>query len=73
MKDNFIELLKDVFEMDEIKMNDSFREYDTWDSITNISLIAMLDDEYEIIIDTKDFKNIITIEELFKEVKKHES
>ncbi len=65
MEENFIELLKEVFEVDEVKFEDTFRDYDTWDSLTNISLIAMLDDEYEVIIDTKDFSNIVTVRELY--------
>jgi len=65
MEENFIELLKEVFEIDEVKFEDTFRDYETWDSLTNISLIAMLDDEYDVIIDTKDFSNIVTVRELY--------
>lgn len=73
MEQEFKENLVDVFEIDEINFEDVFREYDSWDSLTNISLIAMLDDEYDIIIDTKDFQNIKTVGELFEEVKKRTS
>jgi len=73
MEENFIDLLKEVFEIDEVKFEDTFRDYETWDSLTNISLIAMLDDEYEIIIDTKDFSNIITVRELYEEVIKRKA
>lgn len=73
MEENFIDLLKEVFEIDEVKFEDTFRDYDTWDSLTNISLIAMLDDEYEVIIDTKDFSNIITVRELHEEVIKRKA
>ena len=69
MEEGFIELLKEVFEIEEIKFEDNFRDYDTWDSLTNISLIAMLDDEYDVIIPNTNFKDILTIEELFNEIK----
>lgn len=73
MEENFIELMKEVFEIDEVKFEDAFRDYDTWDSLTNISLIAMLDDEYEVIIDTKDFGNLETVRELYDEVNKRKA
>ncbi len=70
MEDKFKDLIKEVFEIDKIKLDDTFREYDSWDSLTNISLIAMLDDEYDVIIDTSKFKKILTIGELYNEIKK---
>ncbi|MDJ0646046.1 MAG: phosphopantetheine-binding protein [Flavobacteriaceae bacterium] len=69
MENDFIEILKDVFEVDEIGFGDRFRDYDSWSSLTNIALIAMLDDEYDIIIDDKEFRGIETVEELFNEIK----
>jgi len=70
MKDKFIELFKEVFEMEdeEVKFNDNFRDLETWDSITHLSLIAMLDDEYDIQIEEEELKKLITVEDLFKKV-----
>ena len=71
MKAKFIELFKEVFEMEdeEVKFNDNFRDLETWDSITHLSLIAMLDDEYDIQIEEEELKKLITVEDLFKKVK----
>lgn len=70
MKAKFIELFKEVFEMDdeEVTFDDNFRDLETWDSITHLSLIAMLDDEYDIQIEEEELKKLITIEDLFKKI-----
>jgi len=70
MKVKFLELFKEVFEMEdeEVKFEDNFRDLETWDSITHLSLIAMLDDEYNMQIEENDLKKLITVEDLFNKV-----
>lgn len=72
MEQNFIEQIKEVFEIEdkEISLTDCFREYDSWDSLTNLSLIAMLDDEFDVLIAHNDFKKLFTLSDLFELVKK---
>ncbi len=67
MKEKFLELFKEVFEMEdeEVKFNDNFRDLETWDSITHLSLIAMLDDEYSMQIEEEELKKLITVGDLF--------
>jgi len=68
MKEEFIENLKEVFEFEDgqvINFDDKFRDYDEWDSLTHLSLIAMLDDEYEVQIESEEFDNLQTVQELF--------
>ena len=71
MEAKFLDLFKEVLEIEdkEISLNDEFREYDEWDSLAYLSVIAMLDDEFEIVIETEDFKKIRTVGDLLKEVK----
>lgn len=75
MEDKFIELFKEVLEIEDrdIKLSDEFRQYDEWDSLVYLSVIAMLDDEYEIVIETDEFKKLLTVGELMEEVKKRTS
>lgn len=63
----FIKLLEDLFEVSEgsISAMDSFREYDTWDSLALLSLMALLEDEFNMTIPRDDFEKIITIEDLY--------
>ena len=54
----------------EIKPEDKFRDYDEWDSLRFLSVIAMIDSEYDIIIETDDFKKIETVGGLIEEINK---
>ncbi len=71
MEDKFIELFSEILEMEgqQINLEDNFRDYDNWDSLANLSVIAMLDEEFGVLIENKDFKNINTVGELISEVK----
>lgn len=68
MEEKFIELLQEVFEMEDetVHFDDNFRDYDAWDSLTHLSLIAMLDDAYDVQIEDADFQKLITVADLFK-------
>lgn len=70
--EEFINNLQDVFEKPSgsIKQNDNFREYQEWDSLALLSLMAMLDDEYNVTIPRDDFQKINTIEEMYNYIKK---
>jgi acyl carrier protein len=70
MKDKFIEGLREALELEdrEIKMTDDFRNYDEWNSLGQLSLIAMLDENFDVTIEEDVFKNLITVEDLYNEV-----
>lgn len=72
MKDIIIEELKDILEIEdqELTLESNFRDYDYWDSIANISVIAMLDEKFNVNINAEDLKEINTVGELVEEVKK---
>ena len=71
MKEQFIEAFKNALEReDEVQLNDVFREYEEWDSLAYLEVIAMLDEEFEIEIETEDFKKLITVKDLVEEVEK---
>lgn len=68
----FIENFASQFEetdMDEFKSNTKFKELDEWSSLLALSIIAMVDEEYDIRIKGEDIRNVFTIEELFELVK----
>ena len=70
MKEKFINSLKDTLEIQnrEVQLSDNFRDYKEWDSLAQLSLIAMLDDEYNVAIENEEFKKLITVEDLMNEV-----
>lgn len=47
-----------------------FRELDEWSSLTALSIIAMVDDEYDIIIKGNDILSSETIQDLYGIVEK---
>ena len=64
---NFIEQLKEVLEVEdrELNPNDEFRNYDEWDSLVYLSVIAFLDEEYDIQIEEAEFQKLNTVEDLY--------
>jgi acyl carrier protein len=73
MKEKFINSLKETLEIQnrEISLSDKFRDYKEWDSLAQLSLIAMLDDEYGVAIENEKFMKLITVEDLMNEVINH--
>lgn len=65
--DKFIDILADALEMDstDIKANDKFREYEEWDSLAVLSVIAMIKQNYGITIPRKEFDSLLTVEDLY--------
>lgn len=51
-----------------ITVDTIFRDLDEWDSLTALSLIAMVDDEYAVKLSGDDIKSSTTITELFEKV-----
>ena len=49
-------------------MNDNFREYEEWSSLAYLSVIAMLDEEYDCQIEEADFRKLQTIGDLYNAV-----
>ena len=68
MEKIFLDLVKSTLEIEdhEVNMTDEFRTYPEWDSIAYLSIIAMLDEEYEIQIEEAEFKKLKTVGDLFK-------
>mgnify|MGYP000521151175 CR=1 FL=1 len=72
MEEKFLQLFKETLDIEDrdINMSDEFRSFDEWDSIGNLSIIAMIDDEFDVVIENNVFKNIITIQSLWDEIQK---
>jgi acyl carrier protein len=46
-----------------------FKNIDVWDSLTALSVISMIDEEFEILLTGNDLLNSTSIEDLYKLVK----
>lgn len=65
--ENFAEQL-DETDPAEIKEDTVFKELDEWSSMTVLSVIAMIDDEYDVQIKGNDIRAVETIKDLFDKV-----
>lgn len=63
MEKQFLQQLKDVLEVEdrELELTDKFRDYPEWSSLAFLSVIAMIDEEYDVIIEGKEFKTLETV------------
>ena len=72
MEEKFIMLFKETMENEdlEVELNTRFRDLDGWDSLTFLSVLAMIDEEYDVVIEGNDFQKLETIEDVINEIKK---
>ncbi len=62
----FIEKFAEAIEREEeIKMEDEFRNYEEWNSIAYLSVIAMMDEVYDTQMEEAEFKKLRTVQNLY--------
>lgn len=69
---NFIENFANQFDdtdANEIKAETVFKDLEEWSSLIALSVIAMVDEEYDITIKGDDIRTSNTVEDLFNAVK----
>lgn len=71
-KNFFLNNFINQFEEDNLDINfqTKFRELDSWDSMTSLMVISMLDEIYSTIISSDDFENFKTVEDIYNHLKK---
>ena len=55
----------DETDIDEISIKTDFKNIEEWDSLVALSIIAMIDEEFEILITGSDMNSSTTIEDLY--------
>lgn len=69
--DEFIQLFAEQFDQtdpSEFKADTEYRELDEWSSLISLSVIAMVDEEFDVALKGKDILNTTTIEDLYNTV-----
>jgi len=71
MKEKFLETIKEALEVEdvEVKLDDNLADFDSWDSISRLSLIALLDENFEVEVADAEFEETETVGDLFNLVK----
>jgi len=69
-KEKFIEILQEILEKEEntVRMEDPFRQYEEWDSLAVLAIVAIIDEHYNITIPRTEFEKLITVNDLFNYV-----
>ncbi|MFZ4800088.1 MAG: acyl carrier protein [Bacteroidia bacterium] len=75
MEAKFLQMLEDVLEISDRKLllSDKFRDYEEWDSLAFLSLIAAIDEEFDVIIEGRDFKKLITNADIIEAIYERQS
>lgn len=69
--DEFVSLFAEQFDdtdLSEITSTTIFHELDEWSSLTGLSIIAMVDEEFDVVLKGDEMRNAVTIEDLYKKI-----
>lgn len=70
--EEFVELFAEQFDetdASEIQASTVFHDLDEWSSLIGLSVIAMVDEEFDVALKGDDMRSAVTIEDLFNIVK----
>lgn len=72
MKEQFLEVLKEALELEDenVTFEDTLADFETWDSMSRLSLIALLDEHFEVEVSDNEFDDVDTVNDLFELVQK---
>ena len=66
--EEFLAEIKEALELDDldIKMDDNFREYEEWDSLTFLTLMTLMNERHGVALDIDTFNGISTWRDLYQ-------
>lgn len=66
--EEFLAEIKEALELDDldIKMDDNFREYEEWDSLTFLTLMTLMHENHGVALDIDTFNGISTWRDLYQ-------
>jgi acyl carrier protein len=66
--EELIAKLTEILEVDELDATKKFTDYDEWDSLCSLSILAMLDSDYHKTMKAADIRGFASIEDFCKAV-----
>lgn len=69
--EEFVALFSEQFDetdSNQITSTTVFHELDEWSSLIGLSIVAMVDEEFEVALNSEDVKSSVTVEDLYKKV-----
>tara|TARA_B100000683_G_C12113446_1_gene400385 strand:+ start:180 stop:413 length:234 start_codon:yes stop_codon:yes gene_type:complete len=72
-EDKLIEIIKEALEVESPKLEDNLNSYDSWDSLGRLSLIALIDEYFDIQVSDRDFNEFEKVNDILNFItsKKH--
>jgi acyl carrier protein len=59
--ENFETEIAELLEVDLVEDKDILQEFEAWDSLTSLSIIALIDEKYNVSVSAKDLIDSVTI------------
>ena len=66
IKKKLIKILNESLEIDDANLDKKLEDYDNWDSLTRLSLIALIDEHFEIQFSDDEFNDFKTGHNLYE-------
>ena len=66
--EELIQKLAEILEVDDLDISKKFKDYDEWDSLSSLSVIALLDSDYNLSMKSKEIEAFESIEAFCKDV-----
>ncbi len=64
--ENFLFKLAEILEVDKVEMNNVLKDFDEWDSLTSLSIIATIDADFNVNISAEELLSASTVDDLLK-------
>ena len=64
--DKFLEQIADILEEDQVNLDDKLVDFDAWDSLAQLSIIALADEEYGVTISAAEIREAETVDGIKK-------
>ena len=73
MEKKFLDAVKEIMDIDDKEpgLQDTLRDFENWDSLKELSMLAMMDIEFGIELEMKDFNKLITLGDIFEYIKEN--
>ncbi|MDD2229231.1 MAG: acyl carrier protein [Candidatus Cloacimonetes bacterium] len=71
---DFLKIISETLEIDlqDLKPEDEFREYEEWDSLAHLAMISIIDEEYALVIPREEFRQMKTLADVYDYIIKHQ-
>lgn len=66
MEEKFLRLFTEILEREKLlNLDDKLEDVEEWDSLAALALVSMLDDEYGVIMGSKELERMISVRDIF--------